>query len=245
MHSPRRACAAIALVAAAGGVLGGCSDAPAGYGHLTVADLTGPAAPGHFVGDPVPVIGRLDALPNGCLTVTVGGAARFPFWPTGTTVQPDASGHDAYVVRIPDGPSLGTGDWFAATAVIDGSTEPFPGQDDGGSKVGGLVGFCGIAAPAVALADAASVRGPLTAAPFDLLTHCGIDELRAPDGRWFERTGGALDDGNGNPPDGWGNPGQAGRLVVADDLATFSDDLGHVEEFRLRVGATEPKRICA
>jgi hypothetical protein len=33
------------------------------------------------------------------------------------------------------------------------------------------------------------------------------------DGRWYERVGGNLDDGHGNPPAGWGNPYQAGTLT--------------------------------
>ena len=84
-----------------------------------------------------------------------------------------------------------------------------------------------------------------SATPFELYTHCGIHELKTDDGRFFERVDGPLTDGNGNPPPGWGNPYQAGELVVIDDVATFTDDLGHREEFRLRENATEFLQICA
>ena len=40
--------------------------------------------------------------------------------------------------------------------------------------------------------------------PFDLFHHCGIDEARVQD--TFFAAEQPLDDGNGNPPAGWGNP---------------------------------------
>jgi hypothetical protein len=90
----------------------------------------------------------------------------------------------------------------------------------------------------------AGPSGPPGAVPFDLYTHCGIHEL-VHDGQWYERVGGALDDGSGNPPDGWDNPEQAGWLLVEGDRATFTDDHGHEEEFERRDGATEPIQVCA
>jgi hypothetical protein len=84
-----------------------------------------------------------------------------------------------------------------------------------------------------------------SAIAFELYTHCGIHELRTDDGRYFERAGGPLTDGSGNPPPGWDNPYQSGQLVVTDDAAVFSDWTGHREEFRLRVGATEFLQLCA
>jgi hypothetical protein len=65
----------------------------------------------------------------------------------------------------------------------------------------------------------------------DLYTHCGIRYLQVGDG-WFERVGGRLDDGNGNPPSGWGNPVQPGHVTVTGDLALFRDDGGHQESFK-------------
>ncbi|WP_076259521.1 hypothetical protein [Intrasporangium flavum] len=71
-----------------------------------------------------------------------------------------------------------------------------------------------------------------------LETHCGVRYLVV-DGNWFERAGGLLDDGQGNPPAGWGNPYHAGRVVLLDGIAQFSDDAGHHETFhRLGVAPT-------
>ncbi len=83
------------------------------------------------------------------------------------------------------------------------------------------------------------------ATPFELYTHCGIYELKTDDGRIFERADGPLTDGSGNPPPGWGNPSQSGQLVVSDDVAVFTDELGHREEFRVREGATDFLQNCA
>lgn len=64
----------------------------------------------------------------------------------------------------------------------------------------------------------------------ELYTHCGIDYLQVgPD--WFERVGGPLVN-EGNPPAGWSNPSQPGRVTVTDDLAIFTDDAGHQESFK-------------
>ena len=84
-----------------------------------------------------------------------------------------------------------------------------------------------------------------SATPFELYTHCGVNELRTDDGRFFERADGPLTDGSGNPPPGWGNPSQSGQLVVADDVAVFTDELGHREEFHVREGATDFLQFCA
>lgn len=79
---------------------------------------------------------------------------------------------------------------------------------------------------------------------FTLYTHCGIDELQFED-QWYERVGGPLDDGSGNPPDGWDNPEQEGTLARVDaSTVVFSDEAGHREEFALREGATSPKQSC-
>lgn len=86
-------------------------------------------------------------------------------------------------------------------------------------------------------------------APFDLPTHCGINELMA-DGRYFQRVGGVLDDGSGNPPADWvqtsaGHLGQRGTLTITGDVAVFRDKEGHVETFKVRPGATRFLNICA
>lgn len=45
----------------------------------------------------------------------------------------------------------------------------------------------------------------------DLYTHCGIRYLQV-GADWFERVGGPLVK-DGNPPAGWGNPSQPGRVT--------------------------------
>lgn len=79
---------------------------------------------------------------------------------------------------------------------------------------------------------------------FNLYTHCGISELKAFD-KYYERVGGPLGDGFGNPPAGWDNPYQAGRLSILGDIATFRDTRGHTVEFKVRPGATGFATICS
>lgn len=83
-----------------------------------------------------------------------------------------------------------------------------------------------------------------TSQDFTLYTHCGIDELQFED-QWYERVGGVLDDGSGNPPAGWDNPEQDGTIARFDESTLiFTDRAGHREEFVLREEATGPKRTC-
>ena len=84
----------------------------------------------------------------------------------------------------------------------------------------------------------------VTVKNFNLLTHCGIHELGYGD-RWFIRDGGMLDDGSGNPPDGWDNPTQQGKLVIDGDNATFQDAKGHNETFTVVPDQTEPSIMCS
>ncbi len=79
--------------------------------------------------------------------------------------------------------------------------------------------------------------------PYALYTHCGIDEARF-DNRFYEAID-PLSDGNGNPPDGWGNPIQEGtmRRLSSNELV-FQDQRGHYVVFRLRPGASAFRRIC-
>lgn len=80
--------------------------------------------------------------------------------------------------------------------------------------------------------------------PFDLLTHCGINELRS-DGRYFQRVGGVLKISlHDRSPSGWGNPFQHGTLSVSGDIAVFRDKVGHVETFKVRSGATGFLNMC-
>lgn len=54
------------------------------------------------------------------------------------------------------------------------------------------------------------------------------------------RNGGRLDDGNGNPPNDWGNPTQIGTLTLRREAVTFTDGEAHRETFSLRPGADTP-----
>ena len=78
--------------------------------------------------------------------------------------------------------------------------------------------------------------------PFRLLTHCGIEGLQH-DGRWYARDGGLLSDGQGNAPDGWGNPWQDGRLRTDGATVVFTDWGGHRERFTLQPGPV-PDSTC-
>jgi hypothetical protein len=105
---------------------------------------------------------------------------------------------------------------------------------------------CGASADGSGPAPATSPSGAVAVAgePFRLYTHCGIRELTF-GGQWFERVGGALDDGRGNPPQGWGKTYQPGTLTRSGSSAVFRDRAGHREVFRLRPGATRPRVICS
>jgi hypothetical protein len=85
-----------------------------------------------------------------------------------------------------------------------------------------------IAADSVIPVDAQRDRLPVAATPpvggaadFDLYTHCGINGIMIA-GRWWQADP-PLNDGQGNPPTGWGNPYQPGTLrVVDEESAVFS-----------------------
>lgn len=80
--------------------------------------------------------------------------------------------------------------------------------------------------------------------PYDLYTHCGIDEARV-GSTYFEAVS-PFADGSGNPPDGWGNPTQRGTMTLKPGgKAVFTDDAGHEVHFRARPGASGFKRTCA
>ena len=88
-----------------------------------------------------------------------------------------------------------------------------------------------------------TVTAGRSARPYQLLTHCGIDEARV-GGRYFEAVH-PLSDGQGNPPAGWGNPFQPGTITLLSPTdALFRDRAGHHVLFRLRPGATTFKHLC-
>lgn len=64
----------------------------------------------------------------------------------------------------------------------------------------------------------------VTSFPYTLGTHCGIRFASFEGRTWVTHT---LSDGSYNPPPGWGNPGQRGRIfVMAEDRAVFTSP-GH------------------
>ncbi len=63
-----------------------------------------------------------------------------------------------------------------------------------------------------------------TSGTFTLSTHCGIHYIVIHGELWETKP---LDDGNGNPPRGWGNPGETGTMeVLSADRAVFTSE-GH------------------
>ena len=109
----------------------------------------------------------------------------------------------------------------------------------------GVVSACGSPAPpptARPAGTAAAAAG--SPQPYELYTHCGIDEARLGN-RYFEAVH-PLSDGNGNPPPGWGNPYQQGTMtLVSATEAVFRDAAGHRVLFRLRPGATGFRHVCS
>lgn len=80
--------------------------------------------------------------------------------------------------------------------------------------------------------------------PYSLYTHCGVYEARIGDTYYLADE--PLDDGQGNPPPGWGNPFQDGTMTFPSrSVAIFSDRLGHVVRFHARPGATSFLRLCS
>ncbi|MFF3562438.1 hypothetical protein ACFYXS_20600 [Streptomyces sp. NPDC002574] len=94
---------------------------------------------------------------------------------------------------------------------------------------------------AAAPEPAATAAG--TSMPFELYTHCGIDDVRI-GSTWFEAVH-PLSGGSDNPPAGWDNPLHHGTMtLVSPAEAVFTDDAGHEVRFRARPGAKAPKRVC-
>jgi hypothetical protein len=115
-----------------------------------------------------------------------------------------------------------------------------------GSSAGGAGWQTGRTAAGVAGDSAPPPAGSASAAnsmPYDLYTHCGIDEARI-NGRFYEAVK-PLSDGNSNPPPGWGNPYQHGTMTLASPSeAVFTDSAGHRVVFKVRAGATGFKHVC-
>jgi len=73
---------------------------------------------------------------------------------------------------------------------------------------------------------------------YRLYTHCGIHRIAYQDRMFLAAP--ALDDGNGNPPAGWGNPFDDGTLAIAGGSADFVDVKGNRAHFREASGQTVP-----
>lgn len=107
-----------------------------------------------------------------------------------------------------------------------------------------LVAACSTTSPAELRAVGPTLSSSPATSPFQLYTHCGIRETKV--GNGFYDAVRPLDDGNGNPPPGWDNPYQAGKITrVSATEVVFTDDRGHKVEFRLRRGATTYRQICS
>jgi len=76
---------------------------------------------------------------------------------------------------------------------------------------------------------------------YQLYVHCGI-EWALIDGAWWQTP--PLDDGNANPPEGWGNPYDEGELTLIDDMtATYAGPDGPVE-FKRTERTDSPRTPC-
>jgi hypothetical protein len=112
------------------------------------------------------------------------------------------------------------------------------GADSSAGSAGQQAGTTGGSAPPPATSASAA-----NSMPYDLYTHCGIDEARI-NGRFYEAVK-PLSDGNSNPPPGWGNPYQHGTMTLASPSeAVFTDNAGHRVVFKVRAGATGFKHVC-
>lgn len=73
-----------------------------------------------------------------------------------------------------------------------------------------------------------------------LYVHCGVEWARI-DGTWWQTE--PLNDGNANPPPGWGNPYDEGELTLTNETtAEYSGPDGKVEF--TRTDQTEPPFSC-
>ncbi len=93
-------------------------------------------------------------------------------------------------------------------------------------------------------ATSSAARNVGATSPYELYTHCGIREALI-DKNYYVASP-VLDDGNGNPPKGWGNPYNSGTMTVnPDKTADFHDSAAHRAHFVLRPGATTWLQICS
>jgi hypothetical protein len=66
---------------------------------------------------------------------------------------------------------------------------------------------------------------------YQLYTHCGVRWAYF-DQRWWSASP-ILDDGNSNPPPGWGNPFDNGAMkLISEERAVFTNHAGQTAEFK-------------
>lgn len=78
--------------------------------------------------------------------------------------------------------------------------------------------------------------------PYWLYTHCGIAWAKIADTFW--RATHPRSDGSGNPPAGWGNPYQQGRLVMLGRRTARFDSTPGSVTFE-RTSRRQPPLICS
>ena len=76
-----------------------------------------------------------------------------------------------------------------------------------------------------------------------LYTHCGVESARIGDRWWHAVEPMYGEDGRGTPPEGWGDPYQAGELTLeSEESATFEAE-GEQVEF-VPAEDNRPMRVC-
>jgi hypothetical protein len=71
---------------------------------------------------------------------------------------------------------------------------------------------------------------PGTRYPYRLYTHCGVVQASFAGSYWQAEP--AISDGQGNPPIGWGNPGEDGTMELRPDGSLlFRGRAGHMARF--------------
>lgn len=200
----------------------------------------------------VPTV-KLDSLPAGTRVVNCwGGIKKLPPGVRVETGPGFAKTHPGFHFLIdgrcavdPSGPKAGT-------LIKEFDLQWFGTGRDGGPKVGNsscfapdpLNNHCGVPTNLSSRLLPPTTKTATPAVPFDLYTHCGVNELLI-NGKHFQRIGGPLTDGSGNPPRGWGNPYQHGTLSISGSVAIFRDKVGHIVRFRERIGAKTFLMICS
>ena len=117
-------------------------------------------------------------------------------------------------------------------------------------SVAALTGCAGVAHESTGTSASVAPGASAAAFSFDLYTHCGVRDAVI-NGKYFvvvDHDGNAvsLDDGNGNPPAGWGNPFQPGTMqFVSPTIAEFRDAQRHEVRFEERPAAATHRPLCS